>query len=121
MKKLIIVAALLALSGCATMPSKYPLPLDDIKRTGKFRENPPVKTFWLTKWEVQDVCAKVNGMGNGIVAASLLMWFRGCAKVPYDPAENCVIICHVGDDDRYRHEYAHCQGHADTTNPFSAM
>src|SRR4030042_276874 len=113
MRLVISILLLLSLLACATMPSKYPLPLEDIAKTGKFREDPPIKVFWLTGWEVQDVCAKINGMGNGIIAASLLVWFQGCAKVPFEPDKDCVVICKKGDNECYEHEYKHCEGHAD--------
>lgn len=122
-KKLIALCLLSMLTGCGkTYVSKELLPLPDLQETGKERSGYPSRVFNLdSAWDTHNVCSKINGLGNGIVSASLLIWIQACSVVPINPLDPCIIIYTTGDFDNYYHESRHCDGHKDTFDSKKAL
>ena len=98
------VIAMTALSSCSTMVSKEMLP--DIE----YRENPKVVVIEYDDYEkLQKDCFKQHKKAG---------YYSGCAWVPQDPTKTCIIRIMAGDEKTKKHEFAHCQGHADTYLPW---
>lgn len=104
----VLIAVILApaLSSC-TMVSKEMLP------GMEYRDNPRVEIIEYDDHDqLQADCVTQHKKAD---------WnYSGCALVPRDPRETCIIRVMKGDEKTKKHELAHCHGHADTFWPWKA-
>lgn len=99
MKIIVISLCVVLLSGCATHIA------DKIHPDIGFRPNPNIVLRELdSRLDVQNVCAQQHGIPG---------WYYGCAFVPYDSSQPCVITVLKGDDKTRSHEMMHCHGFMD--------
>ena len=104
-----VIAAMIlapALSSC-TMVSQKMLP------GMTYRDNPRVEIIEYTdQAQLQADCVKQHKKTD---------WnYSGCALVPLDPEQKCIIRVMKGDEKTKKHELAHCHGRADTFWPWMA-
>lgn len=99
MKKTIISIIILLLSGCAFVSK-------EIHPELTYREHPFVNITRHDSWfSLQSACFKQH---------KTLDIYIGCALVPHDPTEVCMINVMRGDNSTLKHELKHCHGYADT-------
>lgn len=99
------------LGGC-TYPSKNLLPGIEESRENPIVEDIQYDSFLALQWD----CMKQHH----VPVIPPITFYGGCGWVPYDSKQPCIIRRMRGDKDRYEHEYAHCQGYADTWIPWMA-
>ena len=102
---IVLLAIVFTLSGC-TFPSNHLF-------TGmNYREKPLITLIEYDAFlKLQKDCGKQHGIPFPLV------FYSGCALVPYNESKSCVIRVMTGDSATFAHEYRHCQGFKDTFIP----
>ena len=99
MKTTIISIIIMLLSGCAFVSK-------EIHPDLTYREYPFVEiTAHGSWWSLQSACFAQHKVPHIYI---------GCALVPVDPNQNCIINVMRGNEASLQHELLHCKGHKDT-------